>query len=347
MSGLIRNIWDAANQEVMLTEKDGLKGAEKSCLFVGGKSSGKTTVMLKFLSREDSAKPTTALEYTFARRATNLQHKLTGHIWELGGGTNLRKLVDIPLTLDTLQRMTVLLFLDLSEPNKLWFTAETLLRAMRERLDVVLKTGNKQNPGFQQLMNKAAWERIGGKDRNDANSINPFPVPLFIIGSKFDLYQDMDSDKKKVITKCMRFLAHSNGATAMYVSSKVDTTMRGFKHIMNVSVFDGQLNKSPIIDSARPLYIPCGMDSMDAIGKAPLASSDIGRITSKNPSETWKIAFCGHFPQDGDVKQADIPDPAKDAQFREPKIDELRAQKDKELEAYKRQESHKWTDRIA
>ena len=63
---------------------------------------------------------------------------------------------------------------------------------------------------------------------------------------------------------------------------------------------------------------------------------------NRSPSEAWKIAFNGHFPQESDTLQQTQDDPAKDPQFKEPKIDELRAQKDRELEAYKRQENLKW-----
>jgi len=72
-------------------------------------------------------------------------------------------------------------------------------------------------------------------------------------------------------------------------------------------------------------------------------------LVCRNPSELWKIAFCGNFPQEGsDVRMRDtsVADPGKDPQFKEPKIDELRSQKDKELEAFKKQESQKWTTRL-
>nr|CAB3240338.1 cytoplasmic dynein 2 light intermediate chain 1-like [Phallusia mammillata] len=342
----IRNLWDAASQEVQLTEVDGGSDFDKYVLFMGGKSSGKTTAILKFLSRDESCKPTTGLEYTFARRATNLQNKMTGHIWELGGGTNLSKLLDIPLKIETLHQMTIILVLDLSEPSKLWHTAETLLSKASERLDQVIKQAAKRDSSLVQKITKAAWEKVGGRDRQDVNTIQPFPVPLVIIGSKYDQFQDtIEAEKRKVITKCLRYLAHSNGATLLYLSSKIDATVRGLRHVMNVAAFDGQLNKSPVIDGSRPIYVPAGMDSIDAIGSPPLSGSDVGRGGSRNPAETWRIAFCGHFPQEGaEVKRSD--DPCKDPQFKEPKIDELRSQKDRELEVFKKQESQKWTARL-
>nr|XP_026690374.1 cytoplasmic dynein 2 light intermediate chain 1-like isoform X2 [Ciona intestinalis] len=308
-----KNVWDAAAAEVQLMQSGGGNSLEKFILFVGGKSSGKTTAILKFLSRDEAPRPTTALEYTFARRANNL-------------------------------------VLDLSNPSELWYTAENLLKAARARIDATLSQMSKQKAGLQQKFLKEAWERLGGKDRPDAHVINPFLVPLVIIGSKFDKFQEMEPEQKKVITQCIRYLALSNGASAIFMSSKIEATVKGLRHIMNVAAFGGPLNKTPVIDNKRPLYVPAGIDSLDGIGSPPLKSSDIGRVSSRNPTEVWKSAFCGHFPQEntGSKLQASLQDdPAKDKQFKEPRIDELRAQKDRELEAFKKQEGQKWTTRIS
>ena len=66
----------------------------------------------------------------------------------------------------------------------------------------------------------------------------------------------------------------------------------------------------------------------------------------RNLNESWKNAFCGHFPQESEAKLQLQDDPARDPQFKEPKIDELRAQKDRELEAFKKQEHQKWTSQL-
>ncbi|KAK3704477.1 hypothetical protein QZH41_013342, partial [Actinostola sp. cb2023] len=51
-----------------------------------------------------------------------------GHIWELGGGAFLSKLVDIPITIDSISSLAIVIVLDLSLPNELWVTMETLLK---------------------------------------------------------------------------------------------------------------------------------------------------------------------------------------------------------------------------
>jgi len=55
--------------------------------------------------------------------------------------------------------------LDLSQPSKLWITAESVLKAARDRLENVIKMANKQTPGLANEVLKNAWNRIGGKER--------------------------------------------------------------------------------------------------------------------------------------------------------------------------------------
>ena len=55
--------------------------------------------------------------------------------------------------------------LDLSQPSRLWTTAETLLKAARERLDTVVKLASKQNRDLPNQIMSSAWKRIGGKER--------------------------------------------------------------------------------------------------------------------------------------------------------------------------------------
>lgn len=53
--------------------------------------------------------------------------------------------------------------LDLSQPKKLWFTAETLLKASRQRLADIMRIAGKQSAGFEDELMKKAWRRLGGK----------------------------------------------------------------------------------------------------------------------------------------------------------------------------------------
>lgn len=70
------------------------------CLFVGEKSSGKSSLISLFMGKEDDPKPTIALDYQFARRpraqSTN-NSKDVSHVWELGGGLDVVDLIGVTL----------------------------------------------------------------------------------------------------------------------------------------------------------------------------------------------------------------------------------------------------------
>ena len=59
-----------------------------------------------------------------------------------------------------------------------------------------------------------------------------------------------------------------------------------------------------------------------------------------------KTKFSAVFPaKSDDGKKAIGDDPSKDKQFAEPKIDDLRVQKERELEILKRQENQRWSSK--
>lgn len=45
----------------------------------------------------------------------------------------------------------------------------------------------------------------------------------------------------QVVTKTMRFLAHSHGAMLFYLSKNIESTVRVLKHVMNHAAFGTEL----------------------------------------------------------------------------------------------------------
>lgn len=166
-----------------------------------------------FFTRDEASKPTLALEYTFGRRArghstvsvaesvlhrvqihweqidfdyckTNIlifflsKPKDIAHLWELGGGTSLSDLVQIPITPASVRwdtccsgteslcsspdvetwplkhtvpperSLSAVLVLDLSKPNSLWATMENLLQAARTQVEKVSSRRKQQTRLF-------------------------------------------------------------------------------------------------------------------------------------------------------------------------------------------------------
>ncbi|KAI8486671.1 Cytoplasmic dynein 2 light intermediate chain 1 [Branchiostoma belcheri] len=341
------SIWDLAIEVVQQQEKDGKDGQqenrpaeESSVLLMGSKTSGKTSIILRFLDRDEAAKPTTALEFTFGRRARNNLAKDVVNIWELGGGTFLSRLVDTAINVNSVRQLGIMLVLDLSRPEDLWVTMETLLKQARAAADRSISELDKLQPGVKQALRKKAWEKYD--EHPDKDMVDPFPIPLAIVGGKYDVFQDFDSEKRKIICKTLRFVAHNYGASLLFFSLRMKQLIdRGrvmFNHL-SFGAAPPQL-KAMQLEHNKPIYIPAAADGFQQIGPPPLPEGNVGTMSARNPVELWKQAFTGHFPQVSAVPTVQD-DPAKDPQFAESSIDAMRQQKDEELERYRKNAERK------
>ncbi|XP_061288198.1 cytoplasmic dynein 2 light intermediate chain 1 [Bos javanicus] len=339
-------LWEIAKAEVEKrgsseNEGDGAEIGEKSVFFIGSKNGGKTTIILRCLDRDEPPKPTLALEYTYGRRTKGHNiPKDIAHFWELGGGTSLLDLISIPITSDTLRTFSIVLVLDLSKPNDLWPTMENLLQATKLNIDkVIMKLGKKNSKAASEMRQKM-WSNMQ-KDHPDRELLDPFPIPLVIIGSKYDIFQDFDSEKRKVICKTLRFVAHYYGASLMF-TSKSEALLLKIRGVINQLAFGINKSKSICVDQNKPLFITAGLDSLSQIGPPPLPDNDIGKLHARSPMELWKKVYEKLFPPKSINTLKDVKDPAKDPQYAESEVDEMRIQKDQELEQYKRSSSKSW-----
>ncbi|XP_028983267.1 cytoplasmic dynein 2 light intermediate chain 1 isoform X2 [Betta splendens] len=302
---------------------------------------GKTSILLRCLERDEPSKPTLALEYTFGRRARgHSTPKDIAHLWELGGGTSLSDLVQIPITPVSVRSLSVILILDLSKPNALWGTMERLLQATQAQLEKVFSEAQQVGAKHPKPVHPTA--RVLPKDFPDRELICPFPVPLLIIGSKYDLFQEFDSEMKKVVSKTMRFIAHYYAASLIFTSIKSESLMSKAKGFFSHFAFGLDRGKAVSCESNKPLIIPAGSDSFNQIGSPPLVDVDISSLHAKNPKDLWRKVYERVFPQESTSEQRELKDPAKDPQYCEPQIDAMRAQKDQELEQYKRNAAKSW-----
>ncbi|KAF4016262.1 hypothetical protein G4228_008103, partial [Cervus hanglu yarkandensis] len=297
------------------SEGDGVEIGEKSVFFIGSKNGGKTTIILRCLDRDEPPKPTLALEYTYGRRAKGHNTpKDIAHFWELGGGTSLLDLISIPITSDTLRTFSIVLVLDLSKPNDLWPTMENLLQATKLNVDkVIMKLGKKNSKAASEMRQKM-WSNMQ-KDHPDRELIDPFPIPLVIIGSKYDIFQ---------------------------FTSKSEALLLKIRGVINQLAFGIDKSKSICVDQNKPLFITAGLDSLSQIGSPPLPDNDIGKLHARSPMELWKKVYEKLFPPKSINTLKDVRDPAQDPQYAESEVDEMRIQKDQELEQYKRSSSKSW-----
>jgi dynein light intermediate chain 2 len=331
----------AAVEEDRRRELDlqGREEGETSVFLTGSRNAGKTTLILRFLEREEMPKPTTALDYTYGKRSrgANMAKDVT-HLWELGGGTSLSALADIPISTHSISRLSLVLVLDLSRPDQLWTCLETFITKLRQRVAAVLAELGASRPGLVQRLRKRAWARFGS-DHPDHDLLEPLPVPLAILGSRYDEFQNMEPERKKMVCRTLRFVAHTNGASLYFVSIRSDGLLSRARQLLGHLAFGCAMSRTMSMDYTKPLIVPAGSDALGQIGVPSLPPGDLAKINARNPLGLWKQAYCGFFPQV--TEEVEGGDPCKDANYLEPDIDSIRALKDQELERYRKESARR------
>ncbi|KAK7068625.1 Cytoplasmic dynein 2 light intermediate chain 1 [Halocaridina rubra] len=340
ISGL--SVWDIAVSEARKKRSDPQYKAEadkvpreSTVLLVGTRAAGKTTLLQRFLDREDQPRNTLALEYTYGRKTGKTLVKEVCHLWELGGGALFTALLATPLTTRALPNLTVIIMIDLSKPETIWSDLEALLSSLKSELNAVLEKA----PELKAQLEAASWNRVG-QDHQDKAYISPFIVPLVILGGKYDIFQDMEPESKKVVCRALRFIAHSNGASLQFFSARDAGLIKKSKELLSHFAFGTVESKSLAQDYNKPLIIPAGSDNLQTIS---------GNVddSSKMNYDAWKHTFHAKFPQKNEEKSALPEDPGRDPSYAEPDVDNLRAQKDEELERIRREvgrNSARWAE---
>jgi dynein light intermediate chain 2, cytosolic len=195
---------------------------ESFALCVGMPGSGKSSLLNAYLNptKEDTPKPTVALEYMFARRATAANApKDIAHIWELGGGAHVSDLVSVPIGPHNFQTACYVIVVDLNRPSDVIKHLLHWTDQIKACVKGCVRELSKAQPAFAEGLKRRTYAKFG-RDHADLKLVKPCPVPLVIVGNKYDLFKDTESAKRRVVGQALRFVAHANGATLLYCSAK-------------------------------------------------------------------------------------------------------------------------------
>ncbi|XP_061390669.1 cytoplasmic dynein 2 light intermediate chain 1-like, partial [Musca vetustissima] len=153
---------------------------ERTVFLLGSKNVGKTTAINSFFEREESPRPTLALDYSYARKTGAVQKQIC-HIWELGALD--RQLAEVPLRSHGAENLSCIIMLDLSRPQWLWADLKEAYEILRDFCDKVVdgKTGGDDDGG------EKVKQRVK-KDHVDLATLNLMPFPVIIVGGKYDLF---------------------------------------------------------------------------------------------------------------------------------------------------------------
>ncbi|KAH9578648.1 hypothetical protein LSM04_001346 [Trypanosoma melophagium] len=341
-----KDLW----QNIALNTKDNhVTQTEVNLLVVGTSGGGKTSVLHRIFSSISTSgsavsksgvklKPTTALDYSFARRSDRHVSQMA-HLWELAQGTELSQLCDVVITPDTIHSMILMIVVDCSDPSTMWETVTYWLKRVDRRMNEIMqKMRAKGSTTPDKLINRCI--RTLGEGHPDKDRIRFAGLPIVIVCNKLDAFTG-DMPLMKTMVRCMRFLAHLYGAYLIFTAETDATKLRALLNLIVFLVpFDAKLIE---LDPERgPVLVIPDADTFADIGDPVVCDMTEFRSTGDAEIDRWKAPFDALFPpKRADGRRSSDPflkrlfDTGENG-FGEPAIDAMRKQKDDELEQYRK-----------
>ncbi|KAE9549440.1 hypothetical protein FO519_007353 [Halicephalobus sp. NKZ332] len=313
----------------------GTEQNESTIVICGNQHCGKTTLIYRFLEKPVENSRTIGLEYNFLIRMQN-NNKAVCSIWEVGGGAKMAPLVRIPLTAKSIDSSAICIFVDLSSPSDISEALLQTISVVEEQIEVVMKEVNQ--------VDHERHDRILAKTKNftnhkDAHVISPSIIPITIIAAHYDQFQNYETERKKTLYKFLRFFAHIHGATILTFIPSAEGVVSKCKALLSHYGFrDGRPSLQQNTDVMKPLVVPAGSDSLEAIGT--MSGVVNPPSTHKEALRQWKEAIEEHFPQEDKSKKKSV-NVTTDKQFAEYEIDATVEQRKRELELFIREKKNR------
>lgn len=363
------SIWAKA-LEHKKTQKKSESGREDSHVYVvGPKGSGKSTLLSRFLypNKLEVPKPSQALEYTFARKASNLAdaRKDLAHIWEASGSEafaqQLVKGNQIFLTYRQVTTAVVIIVLDLSDPAAVLPSALQWLDLVKRKLSATYSLYERKGLQVAEHLRTRQQTKLFSQ-HEDKDSVSCSGISIVLAATKWDSFMNSaDPEVQRVLARSLRWLAHSNAAHLVYlgglqpggslssagagasgVKGQPQQLIDNFSRLLNHLVFVGIDRKMPLklppqFDHLQPLMVPAGHDKFRDIGMAnmPLSPSPTAAEIAAGQQD-WVAAAQQLFPNPKPREQRETGF-VMDARYHEEDVDNARARREAALEAYKRE----------
>ena len=265
---------------VSAERKAGDSKADTNVLVVGSKGSGKSTLIARFLKPDDQdlSKETMGLDYVFARRvSTGAQEKQVAHIWELGGGEDQANLMDAVITPENLRNFVCVICVDLSQPSSVLDTLVFWMDRVRTRVDNCLRVMRDKKSTVPDRLRERALADFG-PEHQDRDLVNLCSVPIVVVATKFEAFQNEEAEYRKIMARTLRFLAHVNGASLYYSSCKEKALLTQTRSILSNFFFGGQRTGAAarhVVDHSKALAVRAGADQISAIGAPPRVDTQV------------------------------------------------------------------------
>lgn len=324
---------------------------DTNVLFVGSKGCGKTTLINKFLRKDDGVvpKPTTALEYTHAKREEAKVVKVA-HLWELGGGAQLNSLMDVVITPENIHTVMVVVVVDLADAPGVFASVHYWLNKVKKRVGECFQKMQQRGSTTPGKMIQRMQKRFGETHPDlESNRVTVIGIPLLVVATKYDAFRDEGSEYAKVMGKTLRHFAHSFAAALVYMNHKDDREVSKYRALLNHLVFGSPLSGEKLlqVDHHQPLLVWAGKDQFDKIGPPQGVTRSSGFVSCGSEEyDRWKAPFETIFvAKEGaaDAAGKDVLFDPHDLNYAEPLVDSMRSVKNDELEQYRQSRAKKMT----
>ncbi|RLN84536.1 hypothetical protein BBJ28_00021977 [Nothophytophthora sp. Chile5] len=315
-------------------------------LFVGPRGAGKSSLTAAFRNstKAEEIKPTTALDYVFVRLRAN-GRSAVAHMWELASTKCVNEMIKVPLASERILNGALVIVLDLSTPGDVVPALVKWLATLYAVVHEVLKAKEK-NPVEKLAVGALKQEAMAryGTAHPDKDEVTPLPLPLLIVGNKYETFREEDSVKRKGVTQAVRYLAHMYGANVLFTSTKDKVLVTQFRSVMKGFAFCAMpRGASKEVDPAKALFVPAGADLFEDIGVPKSAGWRQDRFSKDQHEEKarqWIKIASEYYPPTGAVDEGSSQREMEERdgkegeeetpnQFPEPSIDRARQQKRK------------------
>lgn len=217
----------------------------------------------------------------------------------------------------------------------MWTTIEKITETVKRIVENLCR----QDLNLQQRLADKLKLRLSKYDAQSLKMCDPCPIPITIVSSKYDEFQNFDSEKRRNLCQFLRFLAYYYGANLMAYSAKMEQFPKIVKNMASHFAFGTVEPQGHMIDHNKPLFVARGTDSLEVrvgswkdvrqfssfqqIGVPPSSDSFMG---VSSPFQLWRESFISLWPQKTghiDNEENTKVDPMTDPLFKEPNIDNL------------------------
>jgi dynein light intermediate chain 2 len=309
--------------------------ADFELLFVGSKSAGKSTLVNAFLQKDEVPKPSTPLEFRYARKTGATGQNIVANLWELAGAAELTSLLKVVLRPERLACSAVAITLDLSEPENALATLLQWLGDLRRHVDAMvaeLKQQGDKGAAVLASVRKSRdqlWAEHPDAAIGAIEAVGPIGIPVVVLVNKWDAFEAayVEGEYRKLVCRSLRFFAHQAGASLLCTRHKDKPSTAIVRNLLSHIAFGTAAIKTVQLDHSKALVVPASADTFAGIGKPPTVEG----VFADSAADKFKAAWEATFPPKETKREAQDLTMVEAEQFAEETIDELRKQKRSEL----------------